>query len=106
MPGSRAQQLSPKRLQILEEIKQIASPNHAFKNYVEKLRTINPPCVPFLGEEDREWRPHLHFVVNISVVSCTNRVLYIYTVCVHMCIENNGMKYLYFIMFDAEVESM
>lgn len=42
-----------RRLQILEEMKQIASSDNNFKNYRDRLRTINPPCVPFVGEKNR-----------------------------------------------------
>ena len=42
-----------RRLQILEEMKQIASSDNNFKNYRDRLRTINPPCVPFVGEIHR-----------------------------------------------------
>ena len=38
-----------KKQQVLDEIKQVASSDRGFKNYRERLRSINPPCVPFLG---------------------------------------------------------
>lgn len=42
--------LHQKRNQVLlAEMKEIASSYKGYKNYKEKLRTINPPCVPFLG---------------------------------------------------------
>jgi len=40
-------ELNPKRLQALDDAKELAD-THS-KKYVEKLRSINPPCVPFLG---------------------------------------------------------
>ena len=43
------QKLEARRSQILDEVKSIASPDRAYKNYKEKLRNINPPCVPFVG---------------------------------------------------------
>lgn len=42
-----------RRLHILEEMKQIASSDNNFKNYRDRLRAINPPCVPFVGENNR-----------------------------------------------------
>ncbi|XP_029189589.2 son of sevenless homolog 1-like [Acropora millepora] len=40
-------ELSAKRNQTLEEAKEL-SQDH-YKKYIEKLRSINPPCVPFFG---------------------------------------------------------
>ena len=42
------QELSPKRMQALQEAKDLTDDGHNIK-YLEKLRSINPPCVPFLG---------------------------------------------------------
>ncbi|XP_047132929.1 son of sevenless homolog 2 isoform X1 [Hydra vulgaris] len=44
----KAVELSPKRLQALQEAKDLTDDGHNVK-YMEKLRSINPPCVPFLG---------------------------------------------------------
>ncbi len=43
------QGLHNKRQQILEDMKKIASSERGFKKYKEKLRNVDPPCVPFLG---------------------------------------------------------
>ena len=52
------QQLQQKREKVLEDLKKIASSDKGYKNYQEKLRTINPPCVPFLGEMTSGPRTH------------------------------------------------
>ena len=47
---------TPKLLKILEEVRELS--NNYFRGYIERLRAINPPCLPFLG------------VVWCGVVSC------------------------------------
>ncbi len=44
-----AQGLHTKRQQTLEDMKKIASSERGFKKYKDKLRNVDPPCVPFLG---------------------------------------------------------
>ncbi len=41
------QELSPRKKQALEEAKELSGDH--YKRYTEKLRSINPPCVPFVG---------------------------------------------------------
>ena len=57
------QELTPRRKQILEEIQQLASTEKGYKNYKERLRAINPPCVPFLGQ----YRSHLLLTSYLSL---------------------------------------
>ncbi|XP_033122120.1 son of sevenless homolog 1-like, partial [Anneissia japonica] len=40
-------ELPPKKKLILEEAQELSA-NH-YKKYTERLRSINPPCVPFFG---------------------------------------------------------
>ena len=44
-----AQGLHSKRQQTLEDMKKIASSERGFRKYKDKLRNVDPPCVPFLG---------------------------------------------------------
>ena len=44
------QEFSPKRKQVLDDIAQVTSTNRGYKNYREKLRLVDPPCVPFVGK--------------------------------------------------------
>jgi len=42
------QDVPPKLMNSLKEAKELVTDH--FKRYMEKLRSIDPPCVPFLGE--------------------------------------------------------
>ena len=50
VPPCALQAVTQRRQQVLDDMKQIASSDNNFKNYRDRLRNINPPCVPFVGE--------------------------------------------------------
>ncbi len=41
--------LSSKTNSVLEDLKHLMAPGQNFSNYRNRLRSVNPPCVPFLG---------------------------------------------------------
>lgn len=43
------QDVPPKLMNSLKEAKELVGDH--FKRYMEKLRSIDPPCVPFLGKK-------------------------------------------------------
>ena len=75
------QKLEGRKSQLLDEVKSIASPDRAYKNYKEKLRTINPPCVPFVGK--------LLYISNMKEPTCTRVVL---CRCMLVCVPSNFME--------------
>lgn len=49
-----AQAIPERKRKLLEEAVEL-SQDH-FKKYLAKLKSINPPCVPFFGESSPAWK--------------------------------------------------
>lgn len=96
---------SPKKYQALQEIKELTDDSHYVK-YKDKLKSINPPCVPFLGKRANS-NPQLNSV-NWRRRNCITmyRNSYYYTKTIQMFYWNSydifddvlGRTKVYFLM--------
>ena len=70
----------PAQLRIFEEASEI-SENH-YKKYQEKLRSINPPCVPFFGKFINTTKKLVHCIISSSILTL-NHLLNLWTLYIH-----------------------